>query len=189
MLKLLWVTIVSLFSLQVSAMSTSEPTSSVSFENMAVNADVVAIVYFISGEIVDGSFPKAYYKATLVRIIGGSVGKTLCIEGPAGLRIGSRYLIFIQNKGAYKHGGKGCEASYNIGDRVPRALETFASKSGVDYVKLDNERIAYPKFVDSFPVQQVVSDGNESTSIVLGSWAPLSSVVDFVSRVREGGVH
>jgi hypothetical protein len=158
----------------------------ISVDNMATNADAIAIVEVSAGEVRADRVPEALYHFKIMRAVTGTLASGACIEGPRGLRVGSRYLAFVdtarQKTGEQTHG---CAVAGTIGDSTPRVLEIVTAPSGEDSVRLDNERILYPAFAGTKLVKQEVTDGDKSSTLIIGSWAPLNSVLDYVTSARK----
>lgn len=180
--------IVLMFMLPAAVDSTSLHRSGgfVSFDNMVVNADAIALVEVTSGSLRADHVPAVLYHVSRMKEVAGSVAPETCLEGPRGLRVGIRYLVFIQSYGAKGSGEKSsdCIVSGTISNLVPRAIEIITF-SGEDFAKLDNGMIDYPKFDKIFPVHQNVSDNGKESTLVIGSWVSLQDMIDYVNKIKK----
>jgi hypothetical protein len=169
------------------ATSINRPGGFVSVDNMAINADVIALVEVTAGDMRADHVPAVLYRVRVTKEVVGAIGPEACLEGPRGLRVGSRYLVFIQSssdRGAEEQPA-GCVVAGAIGDVVPRAMEIVTAASGEEFARLDNERIVYPNFSGTFPVHQNVSENGLESTLVIGSWTPLRNVLGYVVETRK----
>jgi hypothetical protein len=169
------------------ATSINRPGGFVSVDSMAINADAIALVEVTAGDLLVDHVPAVLYRVRMAREVVGAIATDACLEGPRGLRVGSRYLVFIQSSSAQGAGEKaaGCVVAGAIGDVVPRAMEIVSAPSGEEFIRLDNEKIVYPQFSGTFPVRQNVSENGLESTLVIGSWAPLQNVLGYVVEVRK----
>lgn len=169
------------------ATSINRPGGFVSVENMVINADAIALVEVTGGDLFVDLVPPALYRIKIIKGVVGDMTAGDCLAGPRGLRVGSRYLVFIESS-AWQERKKqpaGCVVAGTIGDVVPRAMEIIALASGEEFARLDNEKIVYPRFSGTFPVHQQVTEDNLESTLIIGSWAPLRGVLEYVAEIRN----
>lgn len=113
----------------------------VSVDEMAVNASSIVFVEVTAGDLRIDHVPPVLYRVRMRKEVVGTIAPDACLEGPKGLRVGSRYLAFIQSPGAQ---GTGEQVPACV--VVPRAIEIVAAASCEEFARLDNEKIVYPQF-------------------------------------------
>lgn len=170
----------------VMATSISRSSGLLSLESMVADADAVIEIEVTGATMKEARVPEVLYRISVTRVIAGAVSPGTCIEGPRGMRVGSRYLAFVESA-RNSAGAKvdGCASIGTLGDWMPRALEIIVAPEGEGFVRLDNERIVYPRFPGTLPVNQEVTDHGKSSTLAIGSWAPLDGVLEYVHAVRN----
>ena len=186
MVRLLAIALAAAASATADATSFNRPGGFVSVDNMAINADAIALVEVTAGDLRVEHVPAALYRVRRTKEVVGVIALEACLEGPKGLRVGARYLVFVQSSSAQGAGeqAEGCVVAGTIGDVVPRAME-IVTASGEEFARLDNEKIVYPQFGGTFPVRQNVSENGLESTLVIGSWVPLKDVLGYVVEARK----
>lgn len=144
------------------------------------------------GDIEPGSRDMSY-KADGVDAMSGDVLGVWCIQGSPGLKLGSRYLVFVSKSDEMKTGDPECVFHGSWNSYVPPAVEVVERKepsgSGAwrtgKYVRLNDHRVLYPHFENriELSVVRVRPDASLSKERV-GALIPFDDFIEYVSLVR-----
>jgi hypothetical protein len=143
---------------------------------VAKAADGIAVVT-IGSAVADFKTSNTQYAIEVNEAHRGSLTQK-CLDGPLGLKVGRKYVVFLDSI-ATEHG---CGSSRIAGAIEPTAFEVDTLDGNGDFVRLDNRRVIAPRFDDRIEVKQVLEMDGERSETVLGTMVPLRTFISYVLR-------
>lgn len=174
------------------------------FRDQATSADNILVVNILEGTQSGGSADRFIYKIEKIRdIMGRFPDSTKCVDMPASLKLGARYLLMSSKGVKGSTDALGCKNRVRLEKKNFIAVELTIEKSKT-FAIFNNKSIVYPHMSSAIPVTQAVlfeTKGNvvetrsvdpsefiDENSITIETIVPLNDLIDYVRHIRSRSV-